>query len=213
MKSYNSTKQNLPIMETVLEIIKTKGLKSSTMDIIANRLQMSKRTLYELYGSKDNLLNQTLEYFNQVRIRTIHTIFQTSETAIEALYKCIQYHLHLVEGTCIEFFHDLDSRNKEYRDMYERNNNEFRKGMTNAVKLGVKQGVFRPDIDYNIAIQMFMIQIESLKRMEEFFPPEITISNVQSAIGVNFLRAIATIEGVKILDDYIKNNPNEIKQL
>ena len=198
-------------METVLEIIKTKGLKSSTMDIIANRLQMSKRTLYERYGCKDNLLNLTLEYYNQVRIETIHTIFQTSETAIEALYKCILYHIQIVEGTCIEFFHDLDYRKKEYRDMYERNNNEFRKGMTNAVKLGVKQGVFRPDIDYNIAIQMFMIQIESLKRMEEFFPPEITISNVQNAIGVNFLRAIATIEGVKILDDYIKNNPNEIK--
>lgn len=211
MKSYNSTKQNLPIMETVLEIIKTKGLKSSTMDIIANRLQMSKRTLYELYGSKDNLLNLTLEYYNQVRIETIHTIFQTSETAIEALYKCILYHIQIVERTCIEFFHDLDYRKKEYRDMYERNNNEFRKGMTNAVKLGVKQGVFRSEIDYNIAIQMFMIQIESLKRMEEFFPPEITISNVQNAIGVNFLRAIATIEGVKILDDYIKNNPNEIK--
>lgn len=211
MKSYNSTKQNLPIMETVLEIIKTKGLKSSTMDIIANRLQMSKRTLYELYGSKDNLLNLTLEYYNRVRIETIHTIFQTSETAIEALYKCILYHIQIVERTCIEFFHDLDYRKKEYRDMYERNNNEFRKGMTNAVKLGVKQGVFRSEIDYNIAIQMFMIQIESLKRMEEFFPPEITISNVQNAIGVNFLRAIATIEGVKILDDYIKNNPNEIK--
>lgn len=198
-------------METVLEIIKTKGLKSSTMDIIANRLQMSKRTLYELYGSKDNLLNLTLEYYNRVRIETIHTIFQTSETAIEALYKCILYHIQIVERTCIEFFHDLDYRKKEYRDMYERNNNEFRKGMTNAVKLGVKQGVFRSEIDYNIAIQMFMIQIESLKRMEEFFPPEITISNVQNAIGVNFLRAIATIEGVKILDDYIKNNPNEIK--
>ena len=44
------------IIEGAAELFKTYGIKSVTMDSLANHLGMSKRTIYEVFSDKDELL-------------------------------------------------------------------------------------------------------------------------------------------------------------
>lgn len=202
--NFNPTPQQIEIYEAIFPILRKKGLKSTTMDNIAAALQISKRTLYEMYENKEKLIEDTLVYFNHLRLKTVIHYFNTCETAIEALYQSVLYHTKLVSETCPEFFRDMDNHAKKFRAVYENNNAQFRASFKEAIAIGIEQGVFRADVDYDIAIQLFTIQLESLKRMEDQFPPEITMKQVQEAIGINFLRAIATIKGIEILDKYMK---------
>ena len=43
----------------------TQGCKNVTMDDVAKKLRMSKRTLYEMFGDKEALLNECMEYIIQ----------------------------------------------------------------------------------------------------------------------------------------------------
>lgn len=52
---------------------------------------------------------------------------------------------------------------------------------------------------------MFRIQMESLKRMEEFLPQDVTLNEAFDTISISFLRSIASQEGAKILER-IKNS-------
>ena len=48
-------------------------------------------------------------------------------------------------------------------------------------RLGVDDGVFRKDVNYTITSKIFKIRMESLKRMEELFPPDSLCSTSTTA--------------------------------
>lgn len=73
--------------------------------------------------------------------------------------------------------------------------------MLNGFLKGVEEGVFRPNIDYRIIIRLFMIQMESLKRMEENFPPDVTLLEAYETASTALLRSIATPKGLEILEE------------
>ena len=52
----STTSQRERIIEHAMEMFATQGIKSVRMDDIASQLGMSKRTLYELFGDKEELL-------------------------------------------------------------------------------------------------------------------------------------------------------------
>ena len=60
-----SQEQYLKILECIVPILMKNGLKGTTMDAIASRLQMSKRTLYEIFGTKDDLFREVHIYFHK----------------------------------------------------------------------------------------------------------------------------------------------------
>ena len=58
------------IVEQTMEMFVTQGIKSVRMDDIAQRLGISKRTLYELFGDKEGLLYLAMVcYFERNRLR------------------------------------------------------------------------------------------------------------------------------------------------
>ena len=66
--------QREKVVEQVSEMIKNLGLKSVRMDDVANTLGMSKRTLYEMFGGKDELLYESLCFMMDERLRKLSQI-------------------------------------------------------------------------------------------------------------------------------------------
>ena len=62
MKVDNSYRQNLKvkIVATATSMFHKHGIKSVKMDDIANALSISKRTLYEIYDNKEDLLYEVV---------------------------------------------------------------------------------------------------------------------------------------------------------
>ena len=50
------------IIEGAAELFRTYGIKSVTMDSLANHLGISKRTIYEVFSDKDELLIGVLKW-------------------------------------------------------------------------------------------------------------------------------------------------------
>lgn len=65
---------------------------------------------------------------------------------------------------------------------------------------GARQGFFRKDVNFALQYRLLWIQMESLKRMEEFFPPDISLLEAYDSICISFLRAISTSKGLEILE-------------
>ena len=54
--------QRVNIIKHVSQMILSLGVKSVRMDDVAGELGMSKRTLYEMFGDKEELLYESLAY-------------------------------------------------------------------------------------------------------------------------------------------------------
>ena len=148
------------LLHRIYPVLIKKGAKNMTMDYVAKSLSISKRTLYEIFGSKEQLLCEALT-----------------------------------------LIHDDFASYSQIRPYFEKNIHRSQEDMLNGFLKGVEEGVFRPNIDYRIIIRLFMIQMESLKRMEENFPPDVTLLEAYETASTALLRSIATPKGLEILEE------------
>ncbi len=205
-----STEAYAALLESIMPIILRNGLKASTMDLVASTLSMSKRTLYEIFDSKQNMIEQVLEFQFKRSEKSYSRIFAESSDVMTALLGIFSMQRDAMSETSPDFFRDMDTL-KEIRCVYEDKDKSRNRHLMQVFELGVRQGVFRPDVNYPVMMMMMKVQLESVKRMEELFPPDITLQQVYDTISIGFLRSIASPEGMKLLDS--KTSGDEWKTL
>ena len=188
------------LLSRIVPIMLSNGLKATTMDNVAAELGMSKRTLYEIFGSKSVMLREALQQLERQSREYYVKVFASADNIMEAMFKIFKYNRDLIKDVNPDFYRDMDRLSKDKRKEYEQTREQRHEEMLKVFKLGVDQGMFRPDVDYPIQSRMMGIQMEALKRNEELFPPEIPLQRVFDAIIVSFLRSIASEKGMRILD-------------
>lgn len=199
-------KQYSSLLDSIVPIILEKGPSHTSMDLVASRLSMSKRTLYEIFGSKDEMMLEVFEYLHGLHKQQIDRIFTSTQNAMEGMAKVADYHQQVFNLTNAAFFRDMDERSKHLREDYDGKYRKLNDELSKVFMLGIRQGVFRKDIDYSLQMLLLRVQMESLKRMEENFPPEITLAKAYHTIAQSFLRSIATTKGLEVLERLESDN-------
>jgi AcrR family transcriptional regulator len=62
------------VTEIALDLFSRNGIKSVSMDSIARRANISKRTLYEYFEDKEALLSEALEYNYKVYVDLVNRL-------------------------------------------------------------------------------------------------------------------------------------------
>ena len=194
------------LLAAIHPIIVEKGIKATTMDLVAQRLGMSKRTLYEIFENKNAMMIGVLEHHANIDRKNAARIFETAPNAMIALIRIFDMHRKNLIGMNVSFFKDMDRLYPELRQDYEKRHQSQREGLQKLYQRGVAEGVFRGDINFLVFSKMMEIQAESLKRMEKLFPPEITLIEIYDTMYTLFLRSIASRLGNDLLDTYLANN-------
>jgi AcrR family transcriptional regulator len=194
--------QYIKLLDEIYPIIFRRGPCDTSMDMIAQHFTMSKRTLYEIFGSKDDMLREVMCRVRSVLGNRVKEILNRSENIMEAMVNIFLYHQEMTRDMSGNYFRDMGGKYKYLRNEHEQGFGSWQGTLLAAFRLGVQQGVFRPDSNYEVIIRLFRIQLESLKRMEEFFPVDITLQEATNTICLSLLRSVASQEGMKILDQY-----------
>lgn len=202
-----SDEAHIELLKAIFKIILKKGMKRTTMDNVAAELSMSKRTLYEIFENKETMLRELICYFHNQYHRQACEIFESSGSVMEGIYRVLKLHQNVMNEASKDFFLDMDEYYKDLRNLYNDQSNKWNSDLAEALKLGVSQGVFRTDVNYPVTIRMTRLQMESLKRMEEYFPPDVTLPEAYDAICIGFLRSIASPKGMQILDKIREDEP------
>ena len=192
------------LLNRIVPLMLKKGLKSTKMDFVASSLGMSKRTLYEIFDSKEEMIKEVLGAIERQSHDFSVEAFSSSANVMEAMIKIFKYNRDLVGSVNVEFYRDMDRLYKRSREDYENYRLKRHETMLNIFRKGVEEGMFRTDVDYNVQSRIMGVQMEAMKRIEELFPPEITLLQVFDTLIISFLRSIASEKGMKVLDEEIK---------
>lgn len=124
------------------------GFKSFTMDDLANKMGMSKKTLYEYFPSKQDLVEATLDHALEMSCKKVETFVQGEGSVIENIYRN--------QKKVKEFFNINSDRpiwelRKYYPKTYERMEIEFAKSdalfIDKLLEKGWEEELFRKDIN------------------------------------------------------------------
>src|SRR5659263_554009 len=77
------------IIEEAAMLFRTYGIRSVTMDMLANQMGISKRTIYEVFQDKDELLQGVLKWMTEKQREVSSRILNESENVIEAIFKML----------------------------------------------------------------------------------------------------------------------------
>lgn len=200
------------LIDAIGELLLKQGLKATTMDSIASALQISKRTLYEIFNSKNEMVICALEASHKKHTANLREIFNTSANIMEGILRGFLYHRDEMSKANVDFFRDMDSLFSDARKHSSDHKKIFLKNYVRVLQQGADEGYFRKDVNFMLQCRLLWIQMESLKRMEEFFPTDITLLEAYDSICISFLRAIVTPLGMLMLDNVVASLNQQTEQ-
>lgn len=187
------------IVSTALQMFLTDGIDSVRMDDIASELSISKRTLYEFFSSKENLL---LECFN-CHARIMHErIAQEMSVGADVLSVTLKYLEFMVaESNRAGFvlFSNLD-KYPLFKKMMDSKTAEIRDHFRKYLERGIEQGVFRSDVCVDVLLEAFAAMGKLVSK--ENTRGGLSFETIVNSTVVVLFRGIATRSGMEKLDEY-----------
>lgn len=205
------TKEEVHILitEKALELFTQKGIKDVKMDDIASILSMSKRTIYEQFADKEQLLLEALKLHNKrMRDKTREKI-REAKHVLDIVLTMYTMYFDSIKSVNIKFFKELErypnicKRNTE-RD--QKNDKKFLAWM----EMGRKQGFFREDANFEILLYILRRDLQAIftanMKDEKNELSKYTPDELGRTLILFYLRGISTPRGQEIIEDYMKNN-------
>lgn len=164
------------ILNCAGEIIQKYGLANLMMDEVATHCGISKKTIYQIFPSKDNLIQELTAAFLRDELAIWETEIQKLFSPVEKVHYFIQFLFRSIELLPYENISLLKKRHHAsyllLTDFYEQLSNDF----TMHVEEGQVQGLFHSSIDAHILRQHIVQQFLTLQEKYR----ELTISNAYS---------------------------------
>ena len=192
------------IIDTSTELFMSNGCKSVTMDEVASANGISKRTLYEHFKDKTNLLEECLVSMEEKMRELGERAFNGSKSIIEMVFLEHETQTDLVINMRIRFFEELK---KFYPALYDKMYGRFldyHKVTTKKfLERGQQEGLFLKNIDMDLVGKM-IFEIANLIQNSEIFSLENhSRKQLFRESLVMYFRGISTGEGIKMIDKYL----------
>ena len=179
------------------------GIKSITMDDIAKHLAVSKKTIYQFFADKNQLVVTLLEESIKQDECQFKEITEKSENVIEEVVNLMKHMSSMFSKVNPNIFYDLQ---KYHPDAWQKfiifKEEGLAKMVEDAIKRGIKEGFVRTDVNAKILARLRIEEIQMGLSPIIFPPDKFKILEVQVAMLDHFLLGICTLKGHKLFNKY-----------
>jgi AcrR family transcriptional regulator len=185
------------------ELFMQYGIRSVSMDDITNHLGMSKKTLYQYYADKDELVNAVVEgHISMIQADclgcrkdakdAIHEIFITMERIMDEFSNMNPMLLYDLE----KFHYGAYQRFREHKDKF------MAQIIRQNIEWGIKEELYRGDVSVDI-LSKFRLESMMIPFNVSVFPPgKYNLATLSEKIIEHFAYGLATIKGHKLIQKY-----------
>lgn len=189
------------VLEQAIKVFFSQGIRNVHMDDIAASLSISKRTLYELFQDKKQLLLEVMCLQRNEMHAYMEEIASKAENALEVIFAFYKKKSSELCEMNPAFFRDL----KKYPEVVEFLRQEQRNSDAEALEhfqLGVRQGIFREDINFDIISKVMSVQLDVLvySDLADNYP----LAEIYSEITILHMRGITTEKGARMVDCFLQ---------
>jgi TetR/AcrR family transcriptional regulator, cholesterol catabolism regulator len=189
------------IIEVAAEMFSIYGMKAVTMDSLAGQLGMSKRTIYEIFADKDELLIGVLQSMSERQNKLVKKVLDESGNAIVAIFKLLEFNREhfqnmspAFQADLKRFHHSVLLKKKDKSAMPDYSSNKI------VIEQGIKQKLFRKDINADL-VNRSLYGIARSVMDNELYPFDLFSRREVLRNGfINYLRGISTPEGIRLIN-------------
>lgn len=183
------------------------GVRSISMDDIARHLGVSKKTLYQHFADKDDLVLMVSRGHLDRNIQEFDGIRDESKNPIEELARismCMKVNMETMNPTLLfdlQKFHP-----KAWNEWINYKNKHLRESIVRNINQGIAEGYVREDVNAEIMATM-RIELVQIAFNNEVFPPaQFKLALVQEQLFDHFVYGMVTDKGRKLYQKYKELN-------
>ncbi len=194
------------IVEQACRMFVKQGVKEVRMDDIAQAVRVSKRTLYEMFGDKEELLTQAIRlHLAEIQVKHLEIASAAPNVLIAVLSVLKSVLEHSDEEWKLK-----NAMSRFYPTVYKRimadGAERQREGFRLALIAGKEQGLLvdRVNIDLSITMLYYMATGIYNNQYQMELPDGISPIDAFTEVLINFMRGISTAKGLEVIDDYVE---------
>ena len=189
------------IVKSALNDFMQYGFKTFTMDDLARKLGMSKKTLYEYFPSKNDLVEACLDYALDITIAKTDTFLQGEHSLIENVFRNQKKMQDIFNLNSVRPIWELK---KYYPKIYERMDAEFTKCdylfIDKILEQGSSENLFRKDIDLQF-FKIFYVQVQRFRSLTDaFFEKDFFLWYINHTTVEYIFRTLVNQKGLEELE-------------
>lgn len=195
------------ILQTAAEMFLSFGFKSVTMDDIANKMGISKKTIYTHFSNKTILVEEaTIGLFDCLSSQ-IDLICEKSSNPIQELYDIRSFIMDTLKDEKSSPIFQLQKYYPAIHVKLLKRQFEVMKGcVTKNLSEGVQLGLYRKDIDINFIARVYFKGMTGIKDEETFSRDEFAMPYLIEKYIEYHIRGISTNKGIETLEQIQKSN-------
>lgn len=191
------------ILEAASDAFSQKGIKSVRMDDIAQSLNISKRTLYEIYENKEVLLFECLKTAKMRSQEEMALIAAQRANVMDIILDIYRSKMSQLQKINPQFYSDLE-KYPQLQSFLEEQHDKDRTKLKDFLRRGIEEGYFKGDINVDIIANVFDAINEYMKNHKLYteFPLEQLFNNMLFVT----IRGICTQKGVAVIDTFLTDS-------
>ncbi len=185
------------VLETATKLFHSKGIKNVTMDDISHQLSMSKRTLYQLFSDKEDLLLACVKRHNEDEHERMVALAQNTDDVLDFILANYRQRMEATGDVTPTFYADILKYPKVI-EFIDRHQTEVEDEAVAFLNRGKDEGYFRADVDFRIvyrAMKSIIHQMITEVQLQQFTHREIFTNSL-----IVLLRGCATLKGIERID-------------
>jgi len=195
------------ILDRANEMFLNFGFKSVTMDDIANDLAISKKTIYQYFANKNDLVEASAMLLFQRISDGIDVIISEDHNPIEEFFIIRNFLSQTLKEESSSPLHQLQKffpaihnnlRDYKFEKVYN--------CMFDNMRRGILKGLYRADIDFDFVSRIYFSGVTATKDVQVFPNALYKMESLTLQFLDYHLRAIVTEDGLEVLTKTLSKN-------
>jgi len=193
------------IIEKVSVLYMKYGIKSVTMDDVARELGISKKTLYQYFTDKDDLVKKVVDYQMDRQHECMKDFASAKVNAIEELLMVSKLIADFLKSVNPSVTYDIQ---KYYPEIWKNISSDRRDHIYNQIadnmKRGIKEGLYRKDLIIDIIAHIYLFRLENAQMLDIINENKYTYEEIFNTFFSYHIRGIANQKGIAYLESKMK---------
>ena|GEM_PF-151058 len=207
-----ASEQQLQILSQAARLFQTVGVRSVTMDDVAQHMGMSKKTLYKYFSNKRDLVEKAMVHHVSAEVCSLEDITNSAENAIDEMLRITRH----VNAQFASMNPAIVYETKKYYPkswaLFEGyKNHVIHDRILQNLKDGIAQGLYRGEINPVVLAKIYIARIDLFFDTQLFPPEQFRLTEVYREFMNYHIRGIASRKGVVYLEERINRQEQDGK--
>ncbi len=202
------------IREKAKELFLRYGIRSVSMDDIATQLGMSKKTIYQFFVDKNELVEEVVDDdIRQMQAECNHC-HDRAKDAIDEIFQVVEQIISQCQNMNPMVIYDMQKFHvRSYQRFMEHKNKYMLQMIRKNLEWGIKDELYRPDIDVDVLSKFRLESMMMGFNMDLYPPSHYNLAQVTTTIIEHFVFGVASLKGYRQILKYHRKETKKQKTM